>query len=107
MNSTALPNRIEDFFKNQINQHCRLPRIGAQDAFDLWHSATELVRAISDLERLIPKLNSRQVERLVESLSHRVNVDPEFASAVVRRIDGHHKANEGRRRISRIGNAMA
>lgn len=40
------------YWQEQVTKHCRLPRIGKNDAFKLWPSAVNLVSAMDELKGL-------------------------------------------------------
>ena len=76
---------VDSYFVNHVNEHCELPGIDEQTAFNVWYSAEELVRAIAGLRRLIPELGSRELSALVRSVSQDITTG-NHAATVVRMI---------------------
>ena len=79
----------ENFFRDQVNQYCRLPNISEHDAYDLWHDAIDLVGCIDNLRRIVSRVGAGQVEAMVRSYSRRLQIDQisaNFATEIIRKV---------------------
>jgi len=59
---------VETFFQDRINEHCDLPNIDSEDAFALYYAIGDLITALATLKRLVPKLGSREIVRLIRAI---------------------------------------
>ena len=73
---------LETFFEDQINRHCDMPAIEPDDAFALYYAAGNLVSALADLRRLVPKYGTKEITKLVRSIGSRTGESGMAANVV-------------------------
>jgi hypothetical protein len=99
----------DSYWQNEINKLCRLPRIGRNDAFKLWHSAVNLVCALDELKGLTSRQSVKEISTLVRTLASRSKAKPAVATLAAKAVGliAKHGSIKRRKPARKVERAVA
>ena len=93
----------DSYWQEQVNKHCRLPRIGRNDACKLWDASVNLVSAMDELKGLTSRQSVKEIGTLVRTLATRNKAKPAVATLAAKAVGliAKHGSSTTRRKLAR------